>query len=101
MFLSASILGAAEVRLVEERHDLEHLCALLDQLALVDGDPRQIAALLGPHLDVLDRVDLGDVLAGQLHVLPKRRRDGEDRRLLVLLGRMLTCTHTKGSEPAH
>jgi hypothetical protein len=62
-------LGAAEVRPVDERHDLEHLRALLDELALVDEDLRQVAALLGAHLDVLDRLDLGDVLVGQLHVL--------------------------------
>jgi hypothetical protein len=93
-------LGAAEVRPIDERHDLEHLRALVDQLALVDEDPRQIAALLGAHLDVLDRVDLGDVLAGQLHVLSQRGRDGEDPLLLVLLGRRLTCPHTKGRKPA-
>jgi hypothetical protein len=58
-------LGAAEVRPVDERHDLEHLRALRDELALVDEDLRQVAALLGAHLDVLDRLDLGDVLVGR------------------------------------
>ena len=93
-------LGAPQLRLVEERHDLEHLGALLDQLALVDEDLRQVAALLVANLDVLDRVDLGDVLAGELHVLSERGGDGEDSHLLVLRGQRLACPHAQGQEAA-
>jgi hypothetical protein len=91
-------LGAPEVRLVDERHDLEHLLVLVDQLALVDEDLGQVAALLGPHLDVLDGLDLRDVLVGELDVLAQRGRDREHGGLLVLLRRRPACRHKEGRE---
>ena len=50
------------LRLVDERHDLEHLLSLRELLSLVDEDARDVTFLEGAQLDVLLGANLGHVL---------------------------------------
>jgi hypothetical protein len=82
-------LGLLHLGLRQHRHQLEHLLALLEPLALVDEDALQGPVLERPHLDVLHRAQLAHVLRGQVDG-PSQRRGG--RHLDGLLGRRLGVT---------